>query len=289
MQHKTNHPVKSILASQKANEKNNSYTPVFSVENNLQITPEFARAEQYILEGRNVFIHGKPGTGKSSFIKYIKEKYFPYSPHYYARIAVLTPTGISALNIQGQTVFSCLQINPYDYFAPLEKQTLRWVQRRLSTITTFIIDEISMLRADLLDAINIRLQQVFETDQLFGGKQIILVGDFYQLPPVVEANQQENKQNRYFHTTYGKNRAFCFFSPAFWRKQFMPVEFTRVFRQGADLDFIRYLSVLREGNPAQMASALTFFNARAHPQYPDNTLVLCPPQAGSRPFKYEET
>lgn len=242
----------------------------------LQITPEFALAEQYILEGRNVFIHGKPGTGKSSFIKYIKEKHFPYSPYYYAKIAVLTPTGISALNVRGQTAFSCLQINPYDYFAPLEKQSLRWLRRRLSSITTFVINEISMVRADLLDAINLRLQQVFETDKLFGGRQIILVGDFYQLPPVVEDKYRNTVQSRYFHATYGKKRAFCFFSPAFWQGQFVPVEFTHVFRQGAELDFIRHLSVIREENSRKMEEALSFFNRRVQTQYPENTLVLCP-------------
>lgn len=241
----------------------------------LEITPEFHRAEQLICAGKNVFIHGRPGTGKSSFIKYIKQKHFPNSQFWYARAAVLTPTGISALTVQGQTAFSCLQINPHNYEEPLKKTDLTSLQRRLSTISTFIIDEISMVRADLLDAINYRLQQVFKNTKPFGGRQIILVGDFYQLPPVV-TDDPDDWQTLRFKQMYGKEHPFCFFSTNFAAGQFQPVEFTHIFRQGKDLEFIRHLNAVREEDPEHLTEALAFFNQRLTPNPPKNATVLCP-------------
>lgn len=241
----------------------------------LEITPEFKYAENLICTGKNVFIHGKPGTGKSSFITYIKQKYFAYSQFSYANIAVLTPTGISALTVQGQTAFSCLQINPFNYEEPLNKNKLQSLQRRLSTINTFIIDEISMVRADLLDAINHRLQQIFRNGAPFGGKQIILVGDFYQLPPVVTDDPDDWQTLRFKHT-YGSDHPFCFFSTNFAAGNFHPVEFTHVFRQGQDLEFIRHLNTIREEDPQHIEEALAFFNQRLTSQYPPQATVLCP-------------
>lgn len=262
--------------------KNPNFPPLqtdnFSLPNpeELVITPEFERAEALIVARKNVLIHGKPGTGKSSFIKYIKNKYFAHCPYRYGRLAVLTPTGISALNVQGQTAFSCLRINPKNYFEELSEWPLAQLGINLKTIETFVIDEISMVRADLLDAIDLRLQQIFKTDLPFGGRQIILVGDFYQLPPVVVEDWQIDPQSFYFRQTYGRNQAFCFHSPSFYKSNLEPVEFTRIFRQGTELDFMEHLSAIREEDENKLPAALEFFNKRVVAEYPENTTVLCP-------------
>ena len=142
--------------------------------------PEQYAALQAILRGENVFIHGKAGTGKSYFIKH---KLKPAL----TQVAYLAPTNIAAINIGGQTIHRFLSANVDTIFQPLSQWDIfkrQEVQQNLENINTLVIDEISMVNSRLFDACDQRLREIKEKDVPFGGLQVILIGDLFQLPPV---------------------------------------------------------------------------------------------------------
>lgn len=196
----------------------------------------------YVMENtqRNLFITGKAGTGKSfllnSFFRTTKKK-----------VLKIAPTGIAALNIEGATIHSTFG------FYNLEKLPINEISRNsiqlnsekkliLQSVDTIIIDEISMVRPDILDKIELILRIVNNSKHLFGGKQIILFGDLFQLPPVAKKAEKE-----YLFHEYGG--VFFFFSRAYKSGNFQFVELTRNHRQKEDQSYFRLLNRIREGNP----------------------------------------
>jgi ATP-dependent DNA helicase PIF1 len=130
----------------------------------------------------NMFITGKAGTGKSVLLQYVRQ-------HTRKRVAILAPTGLAALNIDAQTINSLFKL-PLKYI-PLGSLKLDpTVSQVLAHIDAIIIDEASMVRADVLDAIDSLLRQARKSQIPFGGAQIVLFGDVYQLPPVVDDSDQ---------------------------------------------------------------------------------------------------
>ena len=133
-----------------------------------------------MMEGtrEHLFITGRAGAGKSVLLRHFRE-------YTRKRVVITAPTGIAALNVQGQTLHSLFKLPPQ-----LQRKGTLAPNSRLSTllkrIDTLVIDEISMVRADLLDAVDERLRQACKNDLPFGGVQVIMFGDVYQLPPVVE-------------------------------------------------------------------------------------------------------
>lgn len=144
-------------------------------------------AWQYI-EGTciSVFLTGKAGTGKTTFLKRLRER----SPK---RMVVLAPTGVAAINASGQTIHSFFQI-PFTPFVPGmktdgERKYFRMSKEKknlIRTIDLLVIDEISMVRSDLLDAIDDTLRRYRNPSEPFGGVQLLLIGDLQQLAPVVK-------------------------------------------------------------------------------------------------------
>lgn len=180
---------------------------------------------------QHLFITGRAGTGKSVLLRHFRE-------NTKKRAVVAAPTGIAALNVKGQTIHSLFRLAPQLH----RKGTLQRNSRvcsLLKRIDTLVIDEISMVRADLLDAVNERLQEAFNNDLPFGGVQVIMFGDVYQLPPVVEEGLSQ-----YFEHVHGGH---FFFNALVWEEaEFKIYELSQVFRQ-KDPVFKNVLNAVRDG------------------------------------------
>ena len=186
-----------------------------------------------VMEGtkQHLFLTGRAGTGKSVLLRHFRE-------NTKKRVVVAAPTGIAALNVQGQTIHSLFRLAPQlqrkGRLAPNSR-----VCTLLKRIDTLVIDEISMVRADLLDAIDERLREAFRNNLPFGGVQILLFGDVYQLPPIVEEGLMP-----YFEAVH---QGYFFFNALVWREtEFKIYELTQVFRQ-KDPVFRELLNAVRDG------------------------------------------
>ncbi len=180
----------------------------------------------------SVFITGRAGTGKSTFLKYLKERSKK-------KIVVLAPTGVAALNVGGQTIHSFFRFPP----GLSVKDAIKEARNRKKTgifwkLDLLIIDEISMVRADLLDCIDAFLKTVLKSQEPFGGKQVLFIGDMCQLPPVVN-----NAQQPFFRTNYKSE--YFFDSIVMKDFKYKPVEFEKVYRQ-KDAEFIEVLNRIRD-------------------------------------------
>ena len=206
------------------------------MENNT----ELAIARRLIEKtGCNVFLTGKAGTGKTTFLKELKEK----SPK---RMVVLAPTGIAAINAGGVTIHSFFQLplSPYvpgATFGGREQKRYQFgkVKRNIiKTLDLLVIDEISMVRADLLDAVDSVMRRYRVHHLPFGGVQLLLIGDLHQLAPVVKDDEWE-LMKQYYDTPY------FFSSRALIAAQYHTIELQRVYRQ-QDGDFLKLLNKIRE-------------------------------------------
>lgn len=184
----------------------------------------------------NVYVTGKAGTGKSVLLQYFVE-------HTEKRTVVVAPTGVAALNVGGQTIHSLFKLAP-------ELQDLKNLRVDYKTkellrhIDTVVIDEISMVRADLMEAINVKLQLARGNDLPFGGVQVLMFGDLYQLPPVVSDGQL----HRYFDHNYGG--IYFFNAPVYKKTQLRIFELNQIFRQ-KDEEFKKLLNAVRNGQHSE--------------------------------------
>src|SRR3989344_7069728 len=144
---------------------------------NIKFSAEFAKAFNLIeKEGEDVFITGSAGTGKSTFLNYLVNKSNK-------DLVVLAPTGVAAINVGGQTIHSFFRFKPGVTLKEAKKSALNYKfygeTNLFENLDLIIIDEISMVRADLLDSINIFLQTILNSEKPFGGKQMVFIGDLY--------------------------------------------------------------------------------------------------------------
>jgi ATP-dependent exoDNAse (exonuclease V) alpha subunit len=198
------------------------------------------RNEQFVqlfdmLENTNkhVFITGKAGTGKSTFLQLFREDTRK-------QIVVLAPTGVAAVNIKGETIHSFFKFKP-----DVTVEKARDIARKSTTavykgVDLIVIDEISMVRADLLDCIDEFLKVARKSFLPFGGVQMVFIGDLFQLPPVVSRQDRE---------TLGKLYGSPFFFSASVMREFPIeiVELQKVYRQ-SQLDFVELLNRVRENS-----------------------------------------
>lgn len=194
-----------------------------------------------LLEGSddNFYITGKAGSGKSYLLR-------TFVKHTRKRVAVVAPTGIAAINVEGQTIHSFFGLGisiqaTHDQNAVHSGMNEKRI-KILNGIDMLIIDEISMVRVDVMDMIDAKLRLARGNNEPFGGCQIVTFGDLYQLPPVVEDSEAVNK---YFSEMY--NTVFFFGAPVVLEKQFRIVELSQVMRQN-DPNFIDILNSVREGD-----------------------------------------
>lgn len=191
----------------------------------------------------NILILGPAGTGKSTFVNYLKSASKK-------RIVCACPTAVSALNVGGQTIHSLFQIQPRD-FIMMELLKLKAKPRNILNATdVLIIDEISMVAPDLLDAMDYLCRAARHNNEPFGGIQIVAIGDLFQLPPVITRDAAQ-----YYAAEYEHENAYFFDAHVYARSDFVPFNFEMVYRQN-DGDLLKNLMRLR-GNDL---SVLDFFN-----------------------------
>ena len=208
---------------------------------------------------QHLFITGRAGTGKSVLLRHFRANTKKKS-------IVAAPTGIAALNVRGQTIHSLFRLAPGLHRKGNLPSNSR-VCTLLKRIETLIIDEISMVRADLMDAIDERLREAHHNDLPFGGVQVIMFGDVYQLPPVVEEGLSS-----YFEAVHG---GYFFFNALAWKEaEFKIYELTQVFRQ-KDTVFKNILNAVRDGTVID--EQITQLNERHGVPIPaEGTLTLAP-------------
>lgn len=210
----------------------------------------FKQAAAFINQtSQNLFLTGKAGTGKTTFLKYIKE-------NCYKKMAVTAPTGVAAMNAGGTTLHALFWL-PFGMF--IEDYPLRWDQtdthiynksRLFSTIKLtkqrrailqelelLVIDEVSMVRADTLDAIDVILKSVRRDMRPFGGLQVLFIGDLYQLPPVVRDHEWQVLRNHY-------SSPFFFDAKVLRENALVKLELQHIYRQ-KDEKFIGVLNNIR--------------------------------------------
>lgn len=221
-------------------------------ENKSQIdldNPEFQNVWNLIsYTQRSVFMTGKAGTGKSTFLRYITE-------HTKKNYVVLAPTGIAAVNVGGVTMHSFFRI-PFkpllpddpDFAVDRLKQRMKYSrehQKLIRSLDLIIIDEISMVRADIIDFMD-KLLRVYTGKRFepFGGKQLLLVGDIFQLEPVVTSDMRDILSRYYPNPFFFSARAFNEFP-------LIPIELKKIYRQ-TDREFISLLDRVRVGAPTNV-------------------------------------
>ncbi len=192
-----------------------------------------------------VLLTGRAGTGKSHFIRSLVDA-DPGFPQ-----ALLAPTGLAAMNIGGQTVHSFFGFPPRPLIGVSEKPHY-FFTRTARALRRLIVDEVSMLRADVLDAMDQHLKVARKSQRPFGGVQMLLVGDFYQLPPVVRGEESQLLEEAGYASPY------AFAAHCLRDAPLAAVQLTEVHRQ-SDRDFIALLSSLRENRG--VADALASLNA----------------------------
>lgn len=206
----------------------------------IEINDIFDLAFRFVTEtNENIFLTGKAGTGKTTFLKYLQQNCSK-------NIIVAAPTGVAAINAGGVTLHSLFQL-PFHPFIPTPTgqnellQKLRFTSRRLNLLRKMdllVIDEISMVRSDTLDAIDTILRYVRRKENLpFGGVQVLFIGDLYQLPPVATYQDWNILQGFY-------NSEFFFDSQVIRDDVPVLIELKKIFRQKEDT-FISILNKVR--------------------------------------------
>lgn len=188
--------------------------------------------------GKSIFLTGKAGTGKTTFLKTVVQQSSK-------RSIVVAPTGVAAINAGGVTIHSFFQL-PLSPFVPSATMKSRFdfskeKRKILSSIDLLIIDEISMVRSDLLDAIDSVLRRFRKHDKPFGGVQLLMIGDLGQLTPVVTPDD-EQMLRPYYDTPY------FFGSHALSLIDYVTIQLEHVYRQ-QDLQFLTILNHIRDGRP----------------------------------------
>lgn len=215
--------------------------------------------------GSNVFLTGKAGTGKTTFLHNLRSQTFK-------RLIVVAPTGVAAINAGGVTIHSFFQL-PFGPHIPVDKQPQdspgalqnfqRFSREKINIIKSLdllVIDEISMVRADLLDGIDEVLRRYKDRNKPFGGVQLLMIGDLQQLAPVIKDDEWEIL-GKYYET------AFFFSSRALQKTDYVSIELKHIFRQ-SDSAFISLLNKVRENS--MDAETLETLNQRYIPGFSPN-------------------
>ncbi len=222
-------------------------------DDQIDINPEFRAAFRLIDEQKaNVFITGRAGTGKSTFLRYCRARLS-------RRVVTLAPTGVAAVNVEGQTIHSFFRFRPDITVAAVRSLRIgpeaRAIYRKLEVL---ILDEVSMVRADLLDCVDVFLRAHGpDPARPFGGVQVVLIGDLYQLPPVVRPDQRH-----IFQTAYAS--PYFFDAKVFQRTVLKVIEFKTHYRQQDPL----FLDILNHIRSRRVSAAhLARLNQRCRPDF----------------------
>jgi len=224
----------------------------------MEVNKELDLAFNFIEKtNRNLFLTGKAGTGKTTFLHKIKSESLK-------RLVVVAPTGVAAINAKGVTIHSFFQL-PFEPFIPNATGKNTTIQRKFSktkiniikSLDLVIIDEISMVRADVLDGIDEVLRRYKDRTKPFGGVQLLLIGDLQQLSPVVRPNEWQLLKN-YYQTTY------FFSSLAYQEAAVLPIELKQIYRQ-QNQEFISILNEIR--NDKLSVASAEILNKQYQPDF----------------------
>lgn len=210
-----------------------------------------------------IFIHGSAGTGKTTFLNRLQQN------KVYNNTIYLAYTGIAATHINGSTIHSFFNIPPVDVIQVGKGQYSNNLFEKLSIVDLIVIDEISMVRADLMDEIDYELRQAKKNHLPFGGVKMLLVGDLYQLPPILKNKLSFKKagyddKNPYFFASFSMQNAIK-------QDLIAKIEFTTIFRQSDKL-FISVLQKCRKGNTDPRD--IKYLNKQVMNSYINNIIVL---------------
>ncbi|MDO6744310.1 helix-turn-helix domain-containing protein [Tenacibaculum soleae] len=206
---------------------------------------------------RNLFITGKAGTGKTTFLHKIKNESLK-------RLVIVAPTGVAAINAKGVTIHSFFQM-PFGPILPNQLTNNSNQQRKFNktkidiirSLDLVIIDEISMVRADLLDGIDQVLRKYKNRNKVFGGAQVLMIGDLQQLSPVVKPNEWSLLQQHY-------NSVYFFSSKAFQESNTLSIELKKIYRQDNE-EFITILNEIRNDSLSEKSASI--LNKRYNPTF----------------------
>jgi len=229
--------------------------------------PELELAWNFVEKtDKNIFLTGKAGTGKTTFLHKIRNESFK-------RLVVVAPTGVAAINAKGVTIHSFFQMSFGPILPPEAEDTLslqnkfgnskyqkKFNRKKIDIIRSLdllIIDEVSMVRADLLDGIDQVLRRYKDKTKVFGGVQLLMIGDLQQLAPVVKHDEWRILQPYY-------DTAFFFSSRAFQESQAVGIELKHIYRQ-SNRHFIGILNEIRNNNLSQ--ASMDALNQRFDPDF----------------------
>ncbi|GHV56928.1 helicase [Bacteroidia bacterium] len=234
----------------------------------MQTNQQLELAANYVqFTGQNIFLTGKAGTGKTTFLHSLREISSK-------RMVVVAPTGVAAINARGVTIHSFFQLpfGPLLGIDRMKSEQMRFNREKINIIRSLdllVIDEISMVRADLLDGVDAVLRRFRTQSKPFGGVQLLMIGDLQQLSPVVKDDERELLRGHY-------DTPYFFSSKALRETSFVSIELTHVFRQ-QDERFISLLNKVRENRLE--AETLDALNQRYIPDFqPDESegyITLC--------------
>ncbi len=205
----------------------------------------------------HIFLTGKAGTGKTTFLRNL-------AANTYKRMVIVAPTGVAAINAGGVTIHSFFQL-PFGPIVPDGQQSLSMLSNKISktklkimrSLDLLVIDEISMVRADLLDAVDAVLRKVRRSSDAFGGVQLLMIGDIQQLAPVARQNEWELLQPYY-------KSVYFFDSHVLKNNPYICVELNHIYRQN-DEDFISILNQVRNNKLDKQSADL--LNQRFLPDF----------------------
>ena len=202
-------------------------------EHRANLSPQQVEAVNIVVEGRNTFVHGPAGTGKSAIIREMTRIFRELNIKY----ALCAPTGAAAVAISGQTIHSlfrgCGRMDGDAESMLTKLRRMPQVILKIRQLSVFIIDEISMVSAEFLDLISDLLSLVRRDTEPFGGLQVVVCGDFFQLPPIIDRDS--------------KMSPFAFDAVVWENLKFVNIELTKIFRQ-CDKEYVDVLNKIRVGD-----------------------------------------
>ncbi len=245
----------------------------------ITLNTEQQTALERIKAGGNYFVFGRAGSGKTTLLKKLMSEL--------NNAVFLAPTGNAASILNGSTIHRFMRFPALSILTQLNIDTVSKKHRKVIMNTkTVIIDEISMVRVDLLCAIDYRLRQYAQTPEMsklpFGGRQVILCGDFFQLPPVVSGTERINGIGIAEYLEHWFGSIYAFSAPVWKQANIQPICLHQSMRQREDTEFADMLNMIKLADPMLQDEILQKINSRVGKEIPSECITLCTTNAAAK-------